>query len=428
MTSENPARLVARTREVAAAGSPLLRIPADVPAHRIYSWVRGEEGLVGWGAVAGISSRGPDRFDTAEQWWRETSAAADVDDPVGLVGSGLVAFGSFAYAPDSAETSTLVVPEYVLGRREGRTFLTHTTRADAPREDVWTGTDEVPPPPGPGQVSFSDGALSGPAWQSTVAEAVDRITASDLDKVVLARDLLAETTHDIDPRHLLRRLADAYGNTWVFAVDGLVGATPEMLVRLERGLVTSRILAGTIRRSGDEEKDLALAASLAHSSKDLEEHEYAVASVADVISRFCTSLNVPETPFVLHLPNVMHLATDVAGRVTNGASSLRLASTLHPSAAVCGTPTSLADEVITELEQMDRGRYAGPVGWIDADGDGEWGIALRSGVIDPDDPRRMRLFAGCGVVAGSDPAAELAESDAKLVPMRSALADESPSP
>jgi menaquinone-specific isochorismate synthase len=181
------------------------------------------------------------------------------------------------------------------------------------------------------------------------------------------------------------------------------------------------VLAGTIRRTGDDEHDLALAGSLARSSKDLEEHEYAAASVADSLAPHCSSLNLPESPFVLHLPNVMHLATDIAGVVADGSSSLELAAALHPSAAVCGTPTDVARDVIRELEAMDRGRYAGPVGWLDTTGDGEWGIALRCAEIDPGDGARLRLFAGCGIVAGSQPDAELAEADAKLVPMRDAL-------
>jgi menaquinone-specific isochorismate synthase len=270
-------------------------------------------------------------------------------------------------------------------------------------------------------VAFADGALSGAQWSAVVARAVERISVGEMDKVVLARDLEVDARSAIDPRWLLRRLAERYDNTWVFAVDGLIGATPEMLVKLEKGLVTSRVLAGTIRRTGDDEHDLALAASLARSSKDLEEHEYAVRSVAEALAPHCSSVNVPESPFVLHLSNVMHLATDVAGVLTDHSTSLALAASLHPSAAVCGTPTLVADAAIRELEQMDRGRYAGPVGWMDAAGDGEWGIALRCGVFDSVDPRRMRLFAGCGIVAGSDPDSELAESDAKFVPMRDAL-------
>ena len=193
-----------------------------------------------------------------------------------------------------------------------------------------------------------------------------------------------------------------------------------MLVRLERGLVTSRVLAGTIRRTGDDTRDLALAASLARSSKDLEEHDYAVRSVVDALAPHCSSTNVPDAPFVLHLPNVMHLATDVTGVLRGDASALTLAAALHPSAAVGGTPTSDAVALIAEIEGLDRGRYAGPVGWIGAGGDGEWGIGLRSALVE-DDGRRVRLFAGCGIVADSVPADELAESTAKLVPVRDAL-------
>jgi menaquinone-specific isochorismate synthase len=218
----------------------------------------------------------------------------------------------------------------------------------------------------------------------------------------------------------LRRLSDDYEMCWTFHVDGLFGATPELLVRREKGLVTSRVLAGTIRRTGDDEHDLTLAATLARSSKDLEEHEYAVRSVAEALAPYCSSMNVPEAPFVLHLPNVMHLATDVAGVAhDSGATVLELAAALHPSAAVGGTPTKLAVEMIAEIEGMDRGRYAGPVGWMNAKGDGEFGIALRSAELDGS---RVRLFAGCGIVAGSDPEAELAESQAKFIPVRDALA------
>jgi menaquinone-specific isochorismate synthase len=226
---------------------------------------------------------------------------------------------------------------------------------------------------------------------------------------------------------VLRHLSADYPSCWTFSVDGLVGATPELLVRSEKGLVTSRVLAGTIRRTGDDDADLARAAILAHSSKDLEEHEYAVASLTRALEPFCSSTNVPETPFVLHLPNVLHLATDVNGVLSEHdphPTSLALAEALHPTAAVAGTPTQAAVLLIEELEQMDRGRYAGPVGWLGADGDGEWGIGLRSAALDPTDRHRLRLFAGCGIVAASSPDAELAESEAKLEPMRHALRSE----
>ncbi|PKW26421.1 isochorismate synthase [Phycicoccus duodecadis] len=389
------------------------------------SWVRRGEGLVGWGRAAAHIASGPERFAELEQWWGDLVGSAVVRDEVDLPGTGPVAFGSVAYAAGSPAGGTLVVPEVVVGRRGGRAWLTTVSAVSAEQPvaavpgpaDVRRQDD----PAAPSEVAFADGALTPGAWTIAVAEAVARITGGGLDKVVLARDLEVSSGAPLDVRWLLRRLAERYDTTWVFAVDGLVGATPELLVRREKGLVTSRVLAGTIRPTGDDAHDLALAASLARSSKDLEEHEYAVRSVADALAPHCTSMNVPETPFVLHLSNVMHLATDVAGVLADATSSLALAAALHPSAAVCGTPREAADAVIAELEHMDRGRYAGPVGWIDAAGDGEWGIALRCGAVEPSDPSRMRIFAGCGIVAGSDPDDELAESSAKLVPMRDAL-------
>jgi len=408
------APLVVRTVPVDDPGALLDLLP---DAHGT-AWVRRGEGLVGWGEAAVLRPSGPERFAEARAWWSELARTAVVRDEVGEPGAGLVCFGSFAFADEPGD-SVLVVPEVLVGRRGDRTWVT----------TVSTGGITAPPPlqrhehvQRPDDVTFADGAISGAAWESVVAEAVRRINAGELEKVVLARDLVATADDDVDVRWPLRRLAEGYPMCWTFHVDGLFGATPEMLVRRERGLVTSRVLAGTIRRTGDDERDLALAATLARSSKDLEEHEYAVRSVADALAPHCTSMNVPEAPFVLHLPNVMHLATDVAGVAGDGAadhaSSLTLAEALHPSAAVGGTPTKSAVALIDEIEGMDRGRYAGPVGWMDATGDGEWGIALRSAEVDGP---RVRLFAGCGIVADSDPEAELAEAMAKFVPVRDAL-------
>jgi menaquinone-specific isochorismate synthase len=386
--------------------------------------VRRGEGLVGWGSVARIDladrgEAGP-TFAQADRAWSQLVARALVRDVVGLPGTGLVAFGSFPFSPASPVGAALVVPEVVVGHRSGRWWLTTVSVGGLPPPPH---LPEVEPVNSPGEVSFADGALGSAQWVAAVAEAIEEIDAGTVDKVVLARDMEARAEQPIDPRWALRRLADRYPGTWTFCVDGLLGATPELLVRREKGLVTSRVLAGTIRRSGDDARDLRLAASLARSSKDLEEHEYAVRSVAEALAPHCSSTNVPESPFVLHLANVMHLATDVTGVLADKSSSLALAQALHPSAAVCGTPTAAAAALIDRLEHMDRDRYAGPVGWIDAEGDGEWGIALRCGRMSPTDEHVLRLFAGCGIVSGSDPEAELAESVAKLVPMRDALAN-----
>jgi len=412
--------MVGRTVALPDPGPLLALLPDGDPL----AWVRRGEGLVAWGEALRVEVSGPGRFADAGRAWRALTKSAVVRDEVDVPGTGPVALASFSFSDDSPAGGVLVVPQTVVGHRDGRWWVTTTTVDGAlPAHDplpVSVGIGD------PGQVTYADGARSGPQWIGVVAEAVRRIGGGTVDKVVLARDLEARAEHPVDARWLLQRLADRYPSCWTFAVDSLVGATPEMLVRRERGLVTSRVLAGTIQRTGDDDHDLALAASLARSSKDLEEHEYAVRSVADALRPHCSGTNVPESPFVLHLPNVMHLATDVTGVLAGRGdaavpTALDLAAALHPSAAVCGTPTRDAAALIAELEGMDRDRYAGPVGWIDASGDGEFGIALRCARLDAGDPSRLRLFAGCGVVAGSDPEAELAESDAKLVPMRDAL-------
>ncbi|HEX6149994.1 MAG TPA: isochorismate synthase [Nocardioides sp.] len=389
---------------------------ALLPADRPVTWLRRGEGLVGWGAAAEIRTSGPTRFADAAKWWSETTAGAAVHDEVDEPGSGPVCFGSFAFADEPGD-SVLTIPQVVVGRRGDRTWVTTVAHGSLPQPAPVALAE---PAHEPLAVSFADGALNGEGWMSVVADAVKRINGGDLEKVVLARDLIATSDEPVDVRWPLARLARDYPMCWTFHVDGLFGATPELLVRRERGLITSRVLAGTIRRTGDDERDLALAATLARSSKDLEEHEYAVRSVADALDPHCSSMNVPEAPFVLHLPNVMHLATDVAGVVHDAetVSSLQLAEALHPSAAVGGTPTPAATRLIAEIEGMDRGRYAGPVGWMDAAGDGEWGIALRSAEVSG---ATVRLFAGCGIVADSDPEAELAESQAKFVPVRDSL-------
>ena len=418
-SATDAAPLVARTIALDPAEVDVLvdLLPPETPL----TWVRRGDGLVGWGETAVLRTTGATRFADADKWWSELVARTEVDDAVGEPGTGLVCFGSFAFADEPGD-SVLVVPRIVVGRRGETVWLTLVGEVGDLGDVDPAAPDPQTAPEPPRDLVFSDGALNGEEWMGVVADAVARIVDRGLEKVVLARDLLATSAEPIDVRWPLRRLAAAYPMCWTFHVDGLFGATPEMLVRRERGLVTSRVLAGTIRRTGDDSNDLTLAAHLARSSKDLEEHEYAVRSVADALEPHCSSMNVPETPFVLHLPNVMHLASDVAGvvRESAGVSSLRLAESLHPSAAVGGTPTAAATALISEIEGMDRGRYAGPVGWMDAAGDGEWGLALRSASVEGDGSV-VRLFAGCGVVASSDPGAELAESQAKLVPVRDAL-------
>ena len=377
------------------------------------SWVRGGDGLVGWGSYAKTAVSGPNRFADARKWWHQQLEKFAISDSVHLSGTGPVLFASFSFDPD--EESVLVIPKIVVGMRNGSSWITWI--GDQPQPALQEEKELL----ADAEFNWGDGSLSPAEWQLRVAKAIDEIEKTELEKVVLARDLIVNSHRPIDARKILRNLGSEYPSTWIFAVDGLVGATPELLLRLSRGMVTSRVLAGTISKTGDDERDLALAASLARSSKDLEEHEYAVRSVADALDPFCTSTNVPESPFVLHLANVMHLATDVTGALIESKKSVdafTILEKLHPSAAVCGTPTNIAADVIKRIEGMSRGRYAGPVGWLDARGDGELGIALRCGQITENE---IQIYAGCGIVAGSNPEKELTESSAKFAPMRSAL-------
>lgn len=378
------------------------------------TWVRGEEGMVGFGSYKRVELRGANRFEAAKRWWQEALHEFEIHNNVNGSGTGPILFASFSFDPD--EPSVLVIPEVVIGKRSDRRWITWI--GDGPQPQL-TSIESAPRP-----LSITWSGENGKSWRDHVATIVDLIQKGDAEKVVLARSLDGMSDEKIDTRRLLQLLGASYPTTWLFSNAGLVGATPELLVRLAKSFLTSRVLAGTIKRTGDDERDLALAASLARSSKDLEEHEYAVRSVADAITPLCASTNVPESPFVLHLSNVMHLATDVTGVVSdsvNPPTIFDFLARLHPSAAVCGTPRDVAAQSIRSVEEISRGRYAGPVGWVDIRSDGEFGIALRCGQID-EDHRKIRIYAGCGIVAGSDPVAEYAESEAKLSAMQGALA------
>jgi len=407
--------LVVRSTPVADPGDLLGWLPEPAAL----AWVHRGAGLAGWGEAARITlPAGDDRFTAGEKWLREVFDGADVRDEVGALGTGPVAFGSFTFDA-SSDGSVLVVPRAVLGRDgRGRAWLTTIGPASESAEAAAWRPPAVSPLLPPGEIRWHDGSLTAPQWERAVAAAVRRITQGQLRKVVLARDLYATASEPVDERVLLRRLAARYPDCFTFACAGLVGATPELLIRRAGTEVGALVLAGSAPRGSCAEEDAALADGLLGSAKNIEEHAYAAASVREALEPLCAALDVSPRPELLRFANVQHLGTRVLGALATDRSALALAAALHPTAAVGGTPTEAAVELISELEQMDRERYAGPVGWMDASGNGEWGIALRCAQIRG---RRARLFAGCGIVAGSDPAAELAEAQVKFRPMQTAL-------
>ncbi len=388
------------------------------------AWVRRGEGLVGWGEAARVLvGTGPDRLARAAAELAELFAEAEVSDPVGTPGSGPVAFGAITFDPLSAG-STLRIPAVVLGRRDGRSWLTTIGSPGAPPLVPRSAARPAPGPVlrpvavAPAGIRYTGSTLPDDGWLAAVRSAVEAIRAGRLDKVVLARDLYAEAPGPLDPRAVAGQLAERFPDCHTFAVDGLVGATPELLVRRTGQRVQSLVLAGSAPRGLDAAGDAALGAGLLASVKDRQEHALAVESVRGPLEPLCDRLAVDPAPWLLRLANVQHLATRVRGSLVVAASAFELAAALHPTAAVCGTPTEAALATIRELEGMDRGRYSGPVGWVDAAGNGEWGIALRCAELRGN---QARLFAGGGIVADSDPAAELAETRVKLQAVQSAL-------
>ena len=422
MTESAPSRasrLVVTTREI----EPVEDLLAFTDPAQPLAWLRRGDGMVGIGVARIIDGggqgdderRGSHAAELADAW-RTTVAGASVDDEVALAGTGLIAFGTLTFDPASTAASRLVVPRFVLGRRAGRSWLTTIHSADevagdAPRESAW----------GPAwSATVGPGELDAPGYQAAVRAGLDAIAAGEVSKVVLARDLVGSVPVGADLRRLVRALATGYPDVWTYAVDGIIGASPETLVTVSGGAITARVLAGTAPRGADADADTAASVALSASGKDQDEHRFAVESVLRTLRPHTSALTASEQPFALKLPNVWHLATDVEGVVGDGATALDLVGTLHPTAAVAGTPTTAAVGVIRRLEPFDRGRYAGPVGWIDAAGDGEWAIALRGAQFEPGG--RVTAHAGAGIVRGSDPEAELLETRMKFRPIVDALA------
>ncbi|MDO5534556.1 MAG: isochorismate synthase [Propionibacteriaceae bacterium] len=372
-------------------------------------WASGEgdtlTALLGWGEAFRATARGTDRFGVLDDAFTAWVATLPPD-------ANPIAFATVAFANDSWAESVLIVPALVGRWADG--VLTVTPNAPGGRPHLPAAQD----PAEFEELELLPGQLTRQRYRQAVSAAVVRIADGEVEKVVLARDLLASAPDPLDVSTLITRLQHANPTSYTFHVDGMVGASPEMLIATTGASVRSQVLAGSAPVTGDPETDAAAAAELAASAKDRVEHAYATESV---VSRLRSLADVSaDEPHIKRLPRIMHLATDVTGTLRTPRSALAIAGVVHPSAAVCGTPTEDAFALIAELEGFDRGRYAGPVGWVDARGDGEFVIALRCGQVTPDGTG-IRLFAGGGIVAGSVPSDELAETARKFLPMYEAL-------
>lgn len=433
----------------------------------------------------------PRRIEQLRQAWRHEVGQASWVDQVRRPGSGPLALGAITFSATSQASSVLVVPQVLVGRDRQGWWLTRfelSPATTASRGEVFRGQPYTPQlsfvravaenaaenagladildfvsacvqgqasaatsassPAAVGQTSPAavesaktspSGTLSDAQWTGAVELATQALKQNRAIKVVLARDSYLSSSLTLGAA--LEHLATRFATTWTFSVDGMIGASPEMLLQLREREVFSRVLAGTARRRAnmDQGELEQLADWLRGSPKNSREHQLAAASAVKALVPITEQLRVSE-PFALTLPNVIHLATDIYGQVAGDTGALALVEALHPTAAVCGTPTAAAAQLITELEGMDRERYAGPVGWVDWRGEGQWCIALRSGqVLAPTAQTAgtqsgpagypmgnqpvgsVRIFAGAGIMPDSVAADELAETNAKMAPMRAAL-------
>ena len=446
----------------------------------------------------------PRRIEQLRQAWRHEVGQASWVDQVRRPGSGPLALGAITFSATSQASSVLVVPQVLVGRDRQGWWLTRfelSPTTTAPRGEVFRGQPYTPQlsfvravaenaaenagladildfvcaqgqaasatktspagaqahaggatsadsPAGVGQTSpaavesaktSQSSTLSDSQWTGAVELATQALKQNRAIKVVLARDSYLSSSLTLGAT--LEHLATRFATTWTFSVDGMIGASPEMLLQLREREVFSRVLAGTARRRAnmDQSELEQLADWLRRSPKNSREHQLAAASAVKALTPITEQLRVSE-PFALTLPNVIHLATDIYGQVAGDTGALALVEALHPTAAVCGTPTAAAAQLIGELEGMDRERYAGPVGWVDWRGEGQWCIALRSGQVLASTPQlagtqdgpagypmgnqpvgSVRIFAGAGIMPDSVAADELAETNAKMAPMRAAL-------
>jgi isochorismate synthase len=376
--------------------------------------VAGDDGLLFVRDGVGVASRGiARRVDIDEV--AASLASIERDDDVCQPGCGPVAIGALPFTP--GEPCQLIIPKVLVGKAaDGSRWI---TVIDGSVEDA---IDALVPlaPPRPSASSFAvSPGVPVETYLKAVAAARDAVRAGEITKAVIARDIVIRSDEPIDIRAVLRRLRASYGSSYRYSMEGFVGASPELLIERRSDVVRSHPLAGTTPRTGDPSTDARLAAELMASMKNQVEHRVVIDVVNDTLLPYCSYLDWEAEPSIVAVANVQHLGTALEGRLSKPLPSvLDLARLLSPTPALGGHPSDVALDLIRSVEGFDRGRYGGTVGWVDADGNGTWAVAIRCAQIDRN---RARLFAGGGIVADSDPYAELAETQAKFQAMLSAI-------
>jgi isochorismate synthase len=390
--------------------------------------------LAGLGSVVALEDRGAGRFGRTAERWRRLAAEACCEPAGGPPGAGLIAAGGFAFADDGGGTphwsafapASLVVPEVCFARKGAEVWCTVAALANRETEE-----DEILATidrrlaslraqalplldPHPTERHRVGGGLAPEHYEAAVARAVELIDSGRLEKIVLAREVEVHAPRAHDVGAVFDVLRGAFGGCFVFAVGraqaSFIGASPELLIRRDGLRASTLALAGSTGRSADPAVDDHLGERMLRSPKDRSEHAIVAREIEQRLRPQSVWVAMPEEPSVVRIANIQHLATPIRAQLTAPVDAIELAGLLHPTPAVGAAPAQ-AVALIPALEGIDRGWYAGAVGWTDANADGEFCVALRSALVDG---RVARCFAGVGVVADSDPAAELAETEVKL--------------
>ena len=396
---------------------------------------RERSAIAGLGSAVALEARGPGRFDELAARWRALAREAVCDPPDGPRGAGLIACGGFAFAPEGGcsphwsafEPASLHVPEVALARRGDEVVLTVAALACADdtadgllaRLESRLGELRSGPLPllDPDPVGRYTVAATAPPehYEEAVARAVERIRAGAIEKIVLAREVQVHAPADHDAAAVFDVLREGFPACFCFCVgrgdDAFVAASPELLIRREGMRASTLALAGSTRRSADPSVDDHLGEQLLRSDKDRREQAIVVRRIEQALRPHSVWVTSAPEPVIVRMANIQHLATPIRAQLRKPVGAIPLAGLLHPTPAVGGEPFAVAEPLIPALEGMDRGWYAGPVGWTDTNEDGEFCVALRCALLTG---KVARCYAGVGVVRASDPAAELAETEVKL--------------
>ncbi|MCC7162153.1 MAG: isochorismate synthase [Anaerolineae bacterium] len=446
-TSRTPV-LVSASKEISAfAPLELLRRAAALSVERAY-WAQADNSLtlVGIGSAYAMDLVEPSRFRQAASGWRDLLAHALYGDPRVLPGVGPLLMGGFAFDPHRPSTALwtgfpagrLVLPKLLFTRTRDSFWLTRNlvVHADSDLEiepfllSALLSEIIEDDSPKSSSASFTGGPshiqarepVPAHVWQGIVADAVQTIRRGELEKVVVARALELQATQPFDPVSALEYFSANAPGTYQFAFAHdqtcFLGATPEQLVHVRDGQLRTMGVAGSVPRGETPREDKQFGDELLASAKDRSEQEIVVRGMKQVLGDTCAELDISDTPALLKLRSIQHLVTRFQGTLANGYTVLDLVERLHPTPAVGGLPRTEALQWLAEHENLDRGWYAGAVGWIDQNFEGEFAVAIRSALLQQN---RATIFAGCGIVADSDPAREYAESALKMKPMLAAL-------